>query len=116
MVDKVIELIELSEDELFGILGLEFIEENESNILPDKRIKAYAKTWYHRNKILIQDKICQNPQIIKLISFEKGELKVELFAAIIDLIVSMKIGVSPATLSAIILKQGLNNFCIKYWK
>lgn len=105
-----INLLNLSEEELLANVGKEILGKDGFNIdTPDDKILYnIGNKWFIEKKKNIQSQICNNDLIMSLSTTDNN---LELFAAIADLIASITINISPFTVSALILKKGLNKYC-----
>ncbi|MEH1833141.1 MAG: hypothetical protein V7L29_13955 [Nostoc sp.] len=82
--------------------------------LPSDRdtLFALASAWMKKKRSQFQSAICNNQNIKDLFKkYEKQEQRVDLILAIGDLIAGITIGVSPLTVSALIVKEGYESLC-----
>ena len=99
-------------DELYILLGEEYI--GKSAIDRDKEsIKNQGKIAFDSYASLIKSKICNNEKIRKHL-LEEGTNMTHLTIAIVDLIASSVIGISPVTIAVICTKMGVKSICTKY--
>lgn len=110
--DNVSGLLEKDENELLRLLGEEL---KPRGFAMDKRTdeekEVDGRDWFQRNTAALQGKICRNPQVTDIISGGRVFGRVELVAAIVDMVALVTTGVSPTLISVIIVKRGLSEFC-----
>lgn len=77
-----------------------------------KKLVSIAEKWMKDKREVLANEICNNKTIITLKSKEDNiENRIMLVTAISDLIASIFIGVSPITVSVLLVKEGLDNIC-----
>ena len=107
----ILDLLDKSSDELFFLLGQNL---GGNYIIPpsSKDLIRYGKDWLHQNYLEIKQSICANERIRKLISDKdrKGK-KIELIAAIADVISGITIGIPPFVVSVLIFNEGIYSLC-----
>ena len=114
--NSIVELLECSDEELFAKIGQElhgdlFFPIDTGTLVNDARI------WLSNKKAELQKCICTNEAIIKLAG-DQGSIsgKVKLIVAISDFIAALTIGVTPAAVSILIVREGLKSFCGSKYK
>jgi len=65
-------------------------------------------------KRMLRDRICTDEKVRKL-HRTSGDSKVLLVAAVLDCIAGAVTGVSPITVSVLLVKEGLETVCKKVW-
>lgn len=70
-----------------------------------------ANNWLNENHCKLKKVICSNKKIIQLVNNPKTNSRIVLAAAILDLILDISIGVSPITVAALIVNEGLDTLC-----
>jgi len=100
----------LSTNELLELLGTELqrnrLDAKDSDapeVAGKKALQTYSRTF--------QDRICQSPTIQKFLQSEKTFKRVEIIAAIADVISGFLTGVSLATVSVLIAREGISSYC-----
>ena len=102
------DLLNKNDDELFELIGRKI---NKKYILPPstKKLIENGKKWFKDNKLEIVNIICTNKKIKDLMS--KKINKIELIAAIADLISSVAHGIPAFVVSILLFKQGIDSLC-----
>jgi hypothetical protein len=108
--DRILELLNKSEDELYAEVGNDI-----TNSLMDKPLEYYiqlAKEWFAAKIPVWRGSLCQN-QDVKILLSKKNTVqdKVNLISAIADFIASLKTGVAPFTVAVLIFKYGVSKIC-----
>jgi len=104
--------LEKSCDDLYIDLGRDLFSSQKGALpLPIKRYKEAAKQWYIDNHAQLKKKICSDERVINYINDAKSKNRVLLGSAILDLISSIVTGVSPVTVTALIVNEGIESFC-----
>ena len=102
------ELIAKDSDYLEYLLGMELNSSIKGVTDFDKNeLKESGKKWIEKNIEILKNKICSE-EIRKLSELNDTKL---LYLAILDVVMGALTGVSPFTVSAIIIKRGLNKIC-----
>jgi hypothetical protein len=106
------ESLKLDIDELYVALGREAVADS-APALPfrDSKYIDVAKNWFDQNRQRLASAICDAPTIIALRENQRAESQLYLASAILDLIASVVVGVSPVTVSALLAKEGLERLC-----
>lgn len=101
-------LIDKDIEELYFDLGKNL--DDEKNALPKsfKRLADLGYQWVEDNLSQLQDEICKSKTVLEL---SKETDKSKLFVAIADIIASLYVQIPVFTVSAIVLKIGINKFC-----
>jgi hypothetical protein len=106
-------LLTLSEQELLARLGKELAADELHAIpLSTEELIERAHVWVDAKTNILRATICPNSTVRSY--FVESE-NWKLFTAIIDLVASIAVGVSPVTLSALLIKRGLKNLCQSEW-
>lgn len=107
-------LLDLNEKELLFLLG-DQLQRDDSELLAfgplDRGIEA-AKAWMAKHRLALRERICGNA-LVAAITDEKSlsNQRVILLLTIADLVASLKLGVGPFIPAALIVKQGVTEFC-----
>lgn len=107
---KIIELLEKNSDDLYAEIG----ERLTKSMLPKsiEYLINLGKEWFASKLPQFKEAICQNEDIKILMSEDTTiQNKLNLIMAISDFIASLKIGVSPITVSVLIFKEGVSKIC-----
>lgn len=108
-------LLELNENELFYLLGEQLPDERRTDLMAldgfEWSITA-AKDWMDKNRQALRERICGHP-VVKAISDDSNlnNKRLLLFLTLADLIASTHTSIGPFVPAALILKQGLVEFC-----
>jgi len=103
-------LLKKDSDELLILLAKELMPGNEFISNPKELIRL-SNEWLTTQKTKISKIICSNIQVQKAKKNINNDSRVELVTVIADLISDLFINISPWTVSAIIVKNGLNWLC-----
>lgn len=108
------EALKLSTEELHLAIG-DSLARTMSGAIPSgpKQKRSISSAWMAGMKEALCEKICPNENIRMLFVDNVGER--ELAAAIIDLISSVVIGISPVLVSCLLVRQGLIHLCKERW-
>jgi hypothetical protein len=110
---KPLKLEELSDDEIYQIIGEELLKEEENfSIMTPQQMIEKSKVWFNINLPFFQEKICTNNKL-RLLYDKQGDLV--LSTAIIDLIIGALGGIAPASVAYLLFRRGLHNVCKNYW-
>lgn len=108
------ELLEKSENELYLELSIVSSSNSFEYSLNDlNKAIAKGKEVVSKQINIIKESICSNDYITKLAESKSYEDKVILVSAIADLIAATVIGISPITVAALLVKQGVPSLCNK---
>jgi hypothetical protein len=112
-LDQILKQLNQSDDELYAEIGRE-----TSKSLLNKPFAYYVqvgKEWIAAKTPLLKTRLCENIDIRLLLSKDSADQdRINLILAIADFISSLKIGISPFTVSVLIFKQGVSKFCEGY--
>lgn len=110
--EKIATLMKLSLDELYIQIGAEYIG---LGAMPRslKDLAQIGKLWLESKKSELIEILCNNEQLNSLLKSEPKRLKdrIVLVAAVADLLSSIITGVSPITVSVLLIKAGLEDLC-----
>lgn len=82
----------------------------------DNNLIALAKNWLALKQDSLSSLICKDERIISIFKEDNTtKRRVALVIAICDLISSLVLNVSPWTVSALLVNEGLNVLCKNYW-
>jgi len=106
-------LLERSESELLQLIGSEL--DSTFHIRPSSRdsLIKEAKRWLSRKEQDIRKAICGSTRIRNHVHSDDNLV---LISAIADLLSSICTGVSPFTVSVLLYKRGVKEFCLECWK
>ena len=105
------ELINLEIEELYLDIGQELVSDAIKPI-SNRFLIDVAKRWVSENQQKIKTAICENQRVNDLQEqIEDKEKRILLVTSIADLISGFCTGISPFTVSVIIVKEGLKQFC-----
>ena len=105
----------LNEDELLIKIGKDLAESEMLITYPSKeQLLNKGRNWFENNYKRLEERICLSDKA-KFFSNSSDIDTATILSAISDLISSVCIGVSPFTVSRLILKRGLKMLCHKYW-
>ena len=101
-----------SEDELYEQLGKELQKGNfgATGDTPEDN-REFGKNWLSNKRKELAELICNDPMIGKLRNSKRSEDIAQLFTVIIDLISTIISGYPAATVSMLIIKEGLHHLC-----
>lgn len=109
-------LLETSIDDLYVKIGQELYGKPAFPASP-KHYISLANTWLISKRTEITKVICTNDEI-KRLSDENPttQSRITLVSAVADLIASIIFGVSPVTVSVLLVKEGISTICSDLWK
>ncbi len=111
MVNKK-ELLNLSTDEILLLIGKEMMQDKlYANTSDDSNIIQKAKLWFSYKREDFEKVICKNEIVINLISSSDNNRRFLLLTAIADALTPLLLPVSPWTVSALIIQEGIYSFC-----
>ncbi len=101
-------------DSLYLDLGRElYSNERYAMPLPVKRYIERATSWMSDNKQRFKDILCSNEMVINYLNDKRQRNRAMIASAILDLIASITTGVSPVTVTALIVNEGIEALCLK---
>jgi len=107
--------IDIEFEELLYQLGVDL---NRSSITADKRNREelieVSKQWLRDKQKIIYSTICGNNDIKKIVLETDDKIKIAVVVG--DVLTGLALGVSIATLTAIIVQVGVSNICKEYWE
>jgi len=77
----------------------------------DEEKQEEARDWENENKKSLRELICKSPKYQKYIENPQNWEWVTIVTTFVDIIAPFVIGVSAATVIALLVKKGLNKFC-----
>lgn len=102
-------------DELYAKLALDLMAANASKY-SFSRLVEIGKKAFETHKASIQRAICSDNRVREAYShISEHEKRYELLAVLVDIIVSLKLGISPVVAAMIAIKLGLEFLCDAYW-
>lgn len=109
-------LLSVTTAELWTQLGNELSGEP---ILPPspRELTRLARAWFSRNRNALVERICGNSRVKTIMREANDPTKrsVALVVAIADVVTAAVTGVSPWTLSALLVQEGLEQLCREAW-
>ena len=104
---------QMSENELWIQLGRELTQSDDHALPLDPReLIARAKAWFAANKKTLEDRICT----VRMRTIADGGDNQVLIIAVGEVISACCVGVSPVTVTCLIIRKGLKKFCARHWK
>ena len=76
-----------------------------------KNVILRGKRWFKTRLPYIADKICNDSMIVGLMANDKTKDRILLTAAILDLLSSLSLPVSPVTVTVLLVKEGIETIC-----
>jgi hypothetical protein len=111
--ETITKLLGKSEAELLQEIGRELIGKPAAP-LSNEELEAEGRGWLRARWDVLAEAICSNNIVQTIMNMPKSlEQDVQLVAAIADLISGLSMGVSPWTLSALLVKSGVEKLCAK---
>jgi hypothetical protein len=105
-VDDLIQLMQLTEDELFESLG-KHLTARQAFPLSKSQMVERGKQWFTAKLVLFRTHIC--PKVPQILAQDSDEKTVIL--SIADIIANSVIGVPPLMVAALIVKIGVKTLC-----
>jgi len=107
-------LDKLSDDSLLELLGKHL--QGRSALPPSPRtLIAEATTWLRGRRDALADKICASTRIQELASAPASARRLDLAAAIVDVLLGMVEGPPVAIISILLVREGIHNLCRTHW-
>jgi hypothetical protein len=108
---KMQDAINTSADKLYEDIGRSISVGIDLGEVDPEELRERGIRWFAKRKKELQEKVC-NGYIAEVVLQEgRSWDQTLLLAAVADLIASLVVGVSPITVAALILKEGLHQFC-----
>lgn len=107
-------LLGQDEKSLYAALGAELIGPQAFPTDPGMLIAA-ARGWLADRKSSIEVAVCLNARVKDLVTNSRKRDRILLVSAVADLISSVVSGVSPVTVSVLLVKEGLETLCDGHW-
>lgn len=106
------QVLSQSIDELYLAIGQSLVESRKFASPPeDSALIRRAKLWLSERRNELKVVICQNATVQELFIGNSREREIVLLTAIADLITSLIAPVSPWTVAALLIKEGLHCLC-----
>ena len=107
--------MQMNEEDLFDQLGLE-LERRGPGVKPLTRHErvAEARNWMARNAAKFAQRLCTQPHLKQFRTAGKIQDRVQLAAAILDLVAATAGVIAPATVSVLLAKEGLQTLCSEH--
>ncbi|HKP51927.1 MAG TPA: hypothetical protein VJ183_04660 [Chloroflexia bacterium] len=109
------ELLNKDVEELYIWLGRELYGTPAFPPSP-RQLSQLAHSWMEKKGDDLRALICNDKNVVQLCNAETDGYDPELVTAVADLIASLVIGVSPFTVSVLLIKVGLRRFCADIWE
>src|SRR5579864_1603209 len=110
-IQQIEQLLSMSVQDIYEALGQELesgLSLAESD--PDSR-RERGRRWFAKNREVLRQHLCETI-IAKLVVKQPHQWdRVLLVAALADLIITLKLGISPITVGALLVKEGLADLC-----
>jgi hypothetical protein len=108
-------LLQLENEDLYFIIGEDLIGITTGLLKPPREeLIKRAKEWFEKNRRPIQDKICRS-KTLQYYLFENNKYdKLITISSLFDLILSMKLNISPIVVSILVFREGIKSFCSDY--
>jgi hypothetical protein len=106
------ELLLLQEDELLEELGSE-LSTHQAIPRSPYELRTVAQIWLRSNIKQFKNTLCGSERICLMVKRDT-DLK-EIILAVCDLLISLQFGVSPLTVSVLIVKSSLKKLCNDDW-
>lgn len=109
-------LLSLSQDELLEEIGEELIRKRlRARLEPRKTETAMQRgqEWFEANIGHLERAVCFEPAVRRMV--ENPSDNQVLVAALLDLISSIVVGVSPVTVAVLLVKRGVHTLCRDSW-
>lgn len=106
-------ILELSEEDIFGIIGY-LVEEDSLGAFPKlekSKLIELGKKWFESNKRQFQEKICNNEKLKRFNKVLNESDELDLCLAIADILAGTLGSIPPMVISAQIVKLGLKKLC-----
>jgi|SRR5271165_742196 len=110
LIDDIDTLLRLPTNHLFAQIGSSSLEDGLGMADADNVEKG--QTWFAKHRKQLQERICDSHLAALTRSQPNRWDNVLLVAAIADLISGICTGVSPFTVAALIIKQGISSLCV----
>lgn len=108
-------LLELAENKLLYLLGEEVTDQSQRGTLAlgsMEEAMEKARAWLESHRAALRQKICRHPVVTMLLENSSlSNKRVILLLSVADLVASIHGGVSPFIVAALLIKQGLTEFC-----
>jgi hypothetical protein len=113
--NEISNLLALSEDELLAKIGIDVAGESLRLRPPSVQdLIQKGREWLIANMQMLQNQVCRDLELRRMV--ENPTDNQVLAIAVLDLITSYVVGVSPITVTALLIKRGLRNLCRECWK
>ncbi len=106
--------LDKSLENLYLELGQQLLGLSSLPTSKDTFIRA-AQKWMIESRKVLAEKICRNATILAIVKSDQEQNKGILFASLADFLSSIITGVSPFTVSALLIKEGLDSLCKGLW-
>jgi hypothetical protein len=103
-------LLNVNKDELYSRLG-ESMRGHGAAPTHGSNNKLLGKQWYDRNLEKIRSAICLHPSVVVLLKSNQEFHRAEIVLLLAEILSNHRITFAPLVLSALLVKEGLGNFC-----
>ena len=111
--DEILRKIDWDEENLLYRLGSQIVSEGKGAFpFNRKQLIDAGRKWLLENRELLEKTICSNRNIQDYFLQDKiKKSRIELASVLADLLSGVCIGVSPVTVTLLVLKQGVKELC-----
>lgn len=108
---EIVKLLSVSESELLQSLGLEVIDKRA--LPPSKQeLETEGRGWIKTHWDELVSAVCRSKVVQAILTMSPSQdREVQLVAAIADLISGMSLGVTPWTISVLLVQTGVDKLC-----
>jgi hypothetical protein len=108
-------LLLLTDDELYLLIGDDILGKSTGLLKSQYEKKlTTAKKWFKENKKLIQDSVCKSITLQYYLFENEKYDKLIAISSLLDLIINLKLNVSPLVVAILIFREGFKSFCSDY--
>lgn len=108
---KIEKALQLDIEQLYEQIGLDLSSDLGLGEADPKSNRQRGRRWLNKNKELLRKQVCGS-QVVRLVSKQDRQWdQMLLTAAVADLIMSLSLGISPVTVAALLVKEGLVQLC-----
>jgi len=109
------EVLTKTTEELLEAIGKDITKGRSVVPLSKKALVDIGRSWFQQNYLKISNHVCNNERIRKLYKDKNIRRRTMLIVALGDLLMGIISGVSPITVSALLMKEGLETVCRNQW-
>jgi hypothetical protein len=103
-----------SEPDLLRLIGRD-VAKTKSYATPPSpaELERLGTNWLNRNLKQLQDSICRNAHVHRIACNPSDDFAIAV--GILDIILALKLSVSPLTVTVLVVKRGLGTICGQEW-